>query len=297
MSKPQIAFLGTGLMGAPMVRNLLEAGYAVTAWNRTLPKAEVLVGDGAKVADSPAAAVRGADIVISMLADGPATAAVQSEPALRTALGKDALWIEMGSVKPEEARAQAEDLQTLGVHHLDAPVSGGTKGAESATLAIMAGGDANNFERAVPVFNAMGRPVHVGPSGTGQLSKLANQTIVAVTISAVAEAMLLVQQGGANPKAVRQALQGGFADSVILQQHGERMTEGNFDPGGLTKFQLKDLDNVLAEAGSLGLALPSTQQTRDRFAHFSHNMGGAERDHSGLFLELMARNGLSEDQS
>ncbi len=297
MSKPQIAFLGTGLMGAPMVRNLLEAGYAVTAWNRTLPKAEVLVGDGAKVADSPAAAVRGADIVISMLADGPATAAVQSEPALRTALGKDALWIEMGSVKPEEARAQAEDLQTLGVHHLDAPVSGGTKGAESATLAIMAGGDANNFERAVPVFNAMGRPVHVGPSGTGQLSKLANQTIVAVTISAVAEAMLLVQQGGANPKAVRQALQGGFADSVILQQHGERMTEGNFDPGGLTKFQLKDLDNVLAEAGSLGLALPSTQQTRDRFAHFSHNMGGAERDHSGLFLELMARNGLSKDQS
>lgn len=297
MSKPKIAFLGTGLMGGPMVRNLLNAGYAVTVWNRTAAKAAALSGDGATVAGSPAEAVADADIVISMLADGPATAAVQSDPDLRAALGKGTLWVEMGSVKPEEARAQAQDLKLLGVSHLDAPVSGGTKGAEAATLAIMAGGDADVFERAAPVFGAMGRPVHVGPSGTGQLSKLANQTIVAVTISAVAEAMLLVQQGGANPQAVRQALKGGFADSVILQQHGERMTEGNFDPGGLTKFQLKDLNNVLAEAAVLGLELPSTQQTRDRFAHFSDNMGGAERDHSGLFLELMARNGLSEDKS
>ncbi|WP_280140683.1 NAD(P)-dependent oxidoreductase [Litoreibacter albidus] len=139
----------------------------------------------------------------------------------------------------------------------------------------------------------MGRPVHVGPTGSGQLSKLANQAIVAVTIAAVAEAMLLVQKGGADPAAVRAALKGGFADSTILQQHGERMTEGNFEPGGLSKFQLKDLDNLLNESSQLGLTLPVAEMTRDRFADFCENMGGADQDHSGLYLELLKRNGLS----
>jgi 2-hydroxy-3-oxopropionate reductase len=124
------------------------------------------------------------------------------------------------------------------------------------------------------------------------LAKLANQTIVAVTIGAVAEAMLLLEKGGADPAAVRQALRGGFADSTILQQHGARMTNGDFVPGGLSKFQLKDLDNTLAEAGALGLSLPSTQSVRDRFAYFVSQMEGADLDHSGLYLELKARNGL-----
>jgi len=137
----------------------------------------------------------------------------------------------------------------------------------------------------------MGRPVHVGPTGSGQLSKLANQAIVAVTIAAVAEAMLLVQKGGADPAAVRAALKGGFADSTILQQHGERMTTGNFEPGGLSKFQLKDLDNLLNESGQLGLTLPTAQMTRDRFADFCANMDGSDKDHSGLYLELLKRNG------
>jgi 2-hydroxy-3-oxopropionate reductase len=138
----------------------------------------------------------------------------------------------------------------------------------------------------------MGRPVRVGPSGAGQLAKLANQGIVAVTIGAVAEAMLLLQKGGADPAAVRQALKGGFADSVILQQHGERMTTGNFTPGGLSKFQLKDLDNLLDEAGQLGLTLPMSQGVRDRFEVFVTQMDGADKDHSGLYLELLRRNGL-----
>ena len=249
----QIAVLGTGLMGGPMARNLLKAGHAVTAWNRTRAKAEALEADGATVAGSAAEAVRDADIVITMLSDGPATAAVQADGQLRAALKDGALWIEMSSVKPGEARAQAEDLENLGVAHLDAPVSGGTRGAEAGTLAIMAGGPAGAFERAAPVLQAMGRPVHVGPSGAGQLAKLANQAIVAVTIGAVAEAMFLIEQGGGDPAAVRQALQGGFADSVILQQHGARMTTRDFVPGGLVKFQIKDLENVLAEADGLGL--------------------------------------------
>ena len=137
----------------------------------------------------------------------------------------------------------------------------------------------------------MGRPVLVGPSGSGQLAKLANQGIVGVTIGAVAEAMLLLQRGGADPAAVRDALKGGFADSTILQQHGERMTSGNFVPGGLSKFQLKDLNNVMAEAEGLGLSLPMTEGVRDRFAHFVEAMDGADQDHSGLYLELLQRNG------
>ncbi|MEZ5449989.1 MAG: NAD-binding protein [Thiolinea sp.] len=127
----------------------------------------------------------------------------------------------------------------------------GTKGAEAGSLAIMVGGDQAVFETARPVFEAMGRPVSVGPTGAGQLAKLANQAIVAVTIGVVAEAMLLAEQGGADPAAIRQALKGGFADSIILQQHGERMTTGNFTPGGPSKFQLKDLNNILEEAGHL----------------------------------------------
>lgn len=293
MNTPTLAFLGTGLMGDPMVRNLLTAGYPVRVWNRTAAKAAALVEPGATLADTPAAAVDGADIVISMLSDGTASAQVQGAPDLRAALRPGMVWIEMGSIKPEEARVQGADLAGLGVDHLDAPVSGGTRGAAAASLAIMAGGDRAVFDRVAPVLQAMGRPVLVGPSGAGQLSKLANQAIVAVTIGAVAEAMLLVQQGGADPAAVRAALKGGFADSVILQQHGERMTTGNFDPGGLSKFQLKDLDNLLEEAAHLNLALPLSEQVRARFAHFCSAMDGGDRDHSGLFLELMARNGLN----
>ncbi|MDB2407847.1 NAD-binding protein, partial [Jannaschia sp.] len=142
------------------------------------------------------------------------------------------------------------------------------------------------------VLNDLGRAVHVGPVGAGQLSKLANQAIVACTIGAVAEAMLLLEQGGADPAAVRDALKGGFADSVILQQHGARMSDRNFVPGGLTKFQIKDLDNALAEAQGLDLELPTVRAINDRFIHLRDAMEGGDMDHSALFLELRARNGL-----
>lgn len=289
----QIAVLGTGLMGAPMAQNLLKAGHTLSVWNRTLAKAESLVGDGAELAQTPQEAVQGKDIIISMLADGAVVSEMVQDTATTDAMNPGALWIDMSSTKPEEARAQSAHLQSLGFDLLDAPVSGGTKGAEAATLAIMAGGTDAAFAKAKSVLEAMGRPVHVGPSGSGQLSKLANQGIVAVTIAAVAEAMLLLKQGGADPAAVRDALKGGFADSTILQQHGARMTNGDFDPGGLTKFQIKDLDNLLHEAAGLKLDLPEAQAVRDRFVHLRDNMAGADLDHSALYLELLERNGMT----
>jgi len=157
-------------------------------------------------------------------------------------------------------------------------------------LAIMVGGDRDVFDAATQVMQAMGRPVYVGPSGAGQLAKLANQGIVATTIGAVAEAMLLLEEGGADPAAVRDALKGGFADSTILQQHGERMTERNFAPGGLSRIQVKDLDNLLEQAAALNLDLPLSQDIRRRFVHFCEEMDGGDLDHSGLYLELRAHN-------
>lgn len=286
----QITLLGTGLMGGPMSRNLLKAGHDLRVWNRSREKAEPLAALGAVVCDTPAEAVAGSHIVISMLSDGPASGTIQ-EGAME-AFAEAAIWVEMGSIKPEESRAHAARFAARGIGYVDAPVSGGTKGAEGATLAIMAGGDAATFAKVAAVLSDLGRPVHVGPVGAGQLSKLANQAIVACTIGAVAEAMLLLERGGANPAAVRDALRGGFADSTILQQHGQRMTDGNFVPGGLTKFQIKDLDNTLAEAEGLGLTLPTVQAINDRFKVLRDEMAGGDMDHSALFLQLKALNNL-----
>jgi 2-hydroxy-3-oxopropionate reductase len=283
----KVTVLGTGLMGARMARNLVAAGHHVTVWNRSIEKARAV--EGATVAETPSQAVSGAGVVISMLSDGRTSAAVQVQATGGFANG--ATWVEMGSIKPEEARAHAARLAEARVGYVDAPVSGGTKGAEDGTLAIMAGGEAETVAAVSPVLEAMGRPVHVGPVGAGQLAKLANQAIVACTIGAVAEAMLLLDRGGADPAAVRRALAGGFADSVILQQHGARMTTGDFAPGGLTKFQIKDLDNVLGEAAALGLELPAVTAVNDRFKVLRDEMEGGDLDHSALYLELLRRNG------
>jgi len=286
----KIAFIGIGLMGLPMAKHLLAAGHQVVVWNRTPAKAAALTDRGGVVAETPEQAVQNADLIITMLSDGAVVDAILQAPELQAALQQGSLWVDMSSTQPVQARAQSARLEKLGIAHLDAPVSGGTKGAEAASLAIMVGGQEETFLAALPILVIMGRPVHVGPSGSGQLAKLANQAIVAVTIGAVAEAMLLLDKGGADPAAVRDALRGGFADSTILQQHGTRMTTGNFAPGGLSKLQLKDLNNVLSEAQNVNLSLPVTQHIRDRFDHFVHQMGGADLDHAGLYLELQSRN-------
>ncbi|MFZ4758072.1 MAG: NAD(P)-dependent oxidoreductase, partial [Burkholderiaceae bacterium] len=199
--------------------------------------------------------------------------------------------VDMASIKPAEARERAARLAAAGVAHVDAPVSGGTLGAEAGTLAIMAGGAAADVERARPVLAALGRLTHVGPHGAGQLAKLANQMIVGITIGAVAEALLLCGKGGADPAKVREAISGGFADSRILQVHGLRMVERDFAPRARMSVQLKDMRNALATADEIGLQAPITTLFESLYADaIAHGL--TDLDHSGLFVELARRNGL-----
>lgn len=288
-AKPDIAFLGIGLMGFPMARNILKAGFVLTAWNRSADKAKALESFGATLASSPADAVKQADILITMLSDGPAVADMLFSQGVAEAMQRGAMLVDMSSIKPGEARDHAARLANLGIDALDAPVSGGTKGADLATLAIMAGGSRQAFDRAEPVLKAIGRPTFVGRSGCGQIAKLANQGIVAITIGAVAEAILLAEKAGLEKGALRQALAGGFADSVILQQHGARMEARNFVPGGKSAFQLKDLKNLLDSAQSLNVELPLASQMQKRFGHLVNEMNASELDHSALWMELNAR--------
>jgi 2-hydroxy-3-oxopropionate reductase len=291
-----IAFLGTGLMGAPMVRRLLDAGFAVTAWNRDIAKAEALRADGADVAETPASAVQGASVVFTMLTDGNAVGDVLFSQGVAQALAPGAVVIDCSSITPEAARDHAQRLGERGIRHLDAPVSGGVVGASAGTLAIMAGGSADVVDALSDVFSALGRVTHVGPSGTGQLAKLGNQQIVAITIGAVAEAMMLVEAGGGSAEAFRRAIRGGFAESRILEIHGQRMVERNFGGAGPSKLQLKDLNNIVAEAESLALTLPLTEAVRAEFAAFVEE-GNGDTDHSGLLLQLERKAGRERGNS
>jgi 2-hydroxy-3-oxopropionate reductase len=298
----QIAFLGTGLMGAPMTRRLLAAGFAVTVWNRDASKAEPLAAVGAQLANSPAAAVKDADVVFTMLSDGPAVEDVLFVKGAANALEKGAVVIDTSSIAPPMARDHAARLAKLGIAHVDAPVSGGVGiahvdapvsggvvGAEAGTLAIMAGGDADIVEDLAEVFAPLGRVTYVGPSGAGQICKLANQQIVAITIGAVAEAMMLVEAGGASREKFREAIRGGFAESRILDLHGQRMVDRRFEPGGPSRLQLKDLNAVAAMAETYGLTLPLTADIRQAFDDFVAD-GNGDLDHSALLLHLEKHN-------
>ncbi|MGY6411895.1 MAG: NAD(P)-dependent oxidoreductase [Alkalilacustris sp.] len=285
----RISFLGTGLMGAPMVRRLLGAGHSVTVWNRAPAKAEALAADGATVSADPAGAVSGAEIVFTMLSDGPAVGAVLFDRGVAERIGRGAVVVDCSSIAPDIARDHAARLAALGVGHVDCPVSGGVAGAEAGTLALMAGGDAGTVARVAPALAALGRLTHVGPSGAGQVCKLANQQIVAVTIGALAEAMVLVSAGGADRARFREAIRGGFAESRILDLHGARMVARDFAPGGPSRLQLKDLDSAEALARAAGLTLPLTEAVRQAYAEFVA-AGHADTDHSGLLLHLEALN-------
>ncbi|KAB2898203.1 MAG: NAD(P)-dependent oxidoreductase [Burkholderiaceae bacterium] len=287
----RIAVLGTGMMGLPMARRLCQTGHQVHAWNRTHAKAEPLAADGAQVHAKAADAARQADIVISLLENGGVVAQVLFEQGVAQAMAPGALFIDMASIQPSEARDHAARLGERGIAHLDAPVSGGTVGAEAGTLAIMAGGRAADYARAQPVFAALGRATHVGPHGAGQLAKLANQMIVGITIGAVAEALLFAAKGGADMAKVREAITGGFADSRILQLHGQRMVERDFAPRGRMTVQLKDMRNALATASEIGFDAPVTTLFESLYsAGVEHGLGGL--DHSGLFVELASRNAM-----
>ena len=289
---PIIAFLGTGLMGEPMCLNLLKAGLALTVWNRSPEKIKRLAKRGAEVADSPHDAVVGANVVITMLSDGPAVTDLIFDRGVAYKIADGATRIDMGSIGADEAIDHAKRHAKRGVRYLDAPVSGGTKGAAAGELAIMAGGDAETFAAMQPVFGPLGQATHVGPNGCGQLAKLANQVIVAITIGAVSEAFILAGGGGADRAQVREALQGGFASSRILSEHGQRMVERAFEPGGPAKFQVKDLRNALKAAEQLGLDLPITKLIHKLFNDMV-NSGKADMDHSGLLTHLEELNNIS----
>jgi len=288
----RIAFIGIGLMGLPMAKRLCEAGLQPHVWNRTRAKAEPLAALGAKVHDTLAQAVRDADIVVTMLEDGKVVESVLFADGLAQALQRGSLLIDMSSIQPAQARSHGQRLAELGVGYLDAPVSGGTLGAEAGNLAIMAGGGDQDFERGRAVLTHFGRPTLVGPTGSGQLAKLANQMIVGVTIGVVAEALLLCAKGGADMAKVKEAVTGGFADSRILQVHGQRMIERDFAPRGRISVQLKDMRNAMATAQELGFDAPITGLLEALYASASEN-GLSGMDQAAFFAELARRNGMA----
>jgi len=282
----RITFLGIGLMGDPMVRRLLAAGHAVTVWNRTFAKAQALADAGALPVAKLDDALRDASIVISMLENGPIVAQVMQDAL--PSLAPQALWVDMSSTQQAEAQAFHALLRGQGHRFVDAPVSGGVGGAAAGTLAIMAGGSVDDFEQLLPIFSAMGRPTLVGPAGSGQVAKLCNQLIVGATINIVAEAMLLAQAAGADPAAMRTAIRGGFAESKILEVHGQRMLERNFVAGGKVATQVKDQRNILAAAAAAGVVLPVTALVTERFEALAEQLPQA--DHYAAMVGLEGLN-------
>jgi len=265
-----------------MVRRLLQAGYSVTVWNRTHSKAQVLRAAGADAPELLSDAVAGAQIVISMLEAGPVVAQVLRDalPALAPAT----LWVDMSSTKQAEAQQFHATLQAAGHSFIDAPVSGGVGGAQAGSLAIMAGGSEEDYEKVETMLGAMGRPTLVGPAGSGQVAKLCNQLIVGATLNIVAEALLLAQAAGADAAAVRTAIRGGFAESRILEVHGQRMLERNFVAGGQVKSQVKDMHNILAAAEAANITLPVTQLVTQRYEAIAASHATA--DHAAALLAL-----------
>jgi 2-hydroxy-3-oxopropionate reductase len=286
-----IGFVGLGIMGAPMAGHLLDAGYAVVASDHRGAPPKALVDKGLKTVSGLDGLARAAGIVITMVPDTPQVADVLfGERGIAAGLSAGKLVIDMSSISPIETKKFAEKINALGCDYLDAPVSGGEVGARAASLTIMVGGPEAAFERAKPVFDKMGKNVTlVGGNGVGQTTKVANQIVVALTIEAVAEALVFAAKAGADPAKVRQALMGGLAASRILEVHGERMIKRTFAPGFRIELHQKDLNLALDGARALGVALPNTASTQQLFNSCAANGGGKE-DHSALVraLERMA---------
>ncbi len=279
-----VGFIGLGLMGRPMSLNLLAAGAEVFVHSRSPSPVQELADAGAVPAQSPAAVAHSADTVITMLPDTPAVEAVLlGAGGVLESLAPDSLVIDMGTTGVMATRDFAAAVDAAGGAYVDAPVSGGTIGAGDGTLVIMAGGSVEAVARAQAIFGVLGsRATHVGGSGAGQVAKAANQVIVGLNIGAVAEALTLAAKAGADPAKVRDALRGGFADSRVLEVHGQRMVMGDFRPGAKITTQVKDLTQALELAAGLGFSLPATALNRDLYAslieagHGDHGRHGDE---------------------
>ena len=272
-------------MGLPMSKNLVKAGYNLTVFNRSKNKAEPLKEFGAKISNTLKDAVDGSDIVITMLTDDTAVDEVMNNADFTKSLKSGAIVIDMSSVKPTTATKHGNNLKLKNINYLDAPVSGGTIGAEEASLAIMVGGEQNIFDDAFDILKKMGNPTLVGPIGSGQVSKLANQIIVGLTIGAVAEAVTLCEKAGADPNKMIKALSGGWADSKVLQTHGKRMINKDFTPKGRTSVHLKDMNNILECANNYNTHLPISNLVKEMYKSLVEN-GHGETDHSSLYKEI-----------
>ena len=272
-------------MGLPMSKNLVKAGYNLTAFNRSKNKAEPLKEFGAKISNTLKDAVDGSDIVITMLTDDTAVDEVMNNTDFLENLKSGSIVIDMSSVKPTTATKHGNNLKLKNINYLDAPVSGGTIGAEEASLAIMVGGEQNIFDDAFDILKKMGNPTLVGPIGSGQVSKLANQIIVGLTIGAVAEAVTLCEKAGADPNKMIKALSGGWADSKVLQTHGKRMINKDFTPKGRTSVHLKDMNNILECANNYNTHLPISNLVKEMYKSLVEN-GHGETDHSSLYKEI-----------
>ena len=285
-----IGFIGLGIMGAPMAVNLLKGGHGVFTYTRGDTPAAVLEA-GAKQCASGAEVARAADIIITMVPDTPHVEdALFSPEGVASGLSKGKIVIDMSSISPVATKEFAKRINALGCEYLDAPVSGGEVGAKAASLTIMVGGSEAAFEKVKPLFELMGKNITlVGGNGDGQITKVANQIIVALNIEAVAEALLLAAKAGADPAKVRQALMGGFANSRILEVHGERMVKRSFDPGFRIELHQKDLNLALTTARQLGVSLPNTATAQELFNSCAAH-GGSKWDHSAMVraLEKMA---------
>jgi len=291
MTLPTIGFIGLGIMGKPMARNLLRAGYPIVIHSRSQAPVDELAGEGAKKATSPQEVASQVDVVILMLPDSPdVEAVVAGENGVFAGARSGLLLIDMSTISPLVARRLAKEAETRGLTMLDAPVSGGEAGAINAALSIMVGGSAAGFERALPIFQALGKNiVHIGEAGAGQVTKAANQVVVALTIAAVSEALTLAEQAGVDPAKVRQALLGGFAQSKILDAHGQRMLDRNFKPGFRIRLHEKDLSIALATGKEYGVPLFLTAAVDQMMTSMKAN-GKGDLDHSGLktFIEEQA---------
>ena len=281
----KIAFIGTGLMGYPMAKNLINKKLNLTVFSRTLEKAKPLEKLGAIIANSLGEAVKEADIVITMLTDDEAVEKVLGNQEFLNNLKNLSTVIDMSSIKPKIAIQYGKLLKDRNIHFLDAPVSGGTIGAEEGSLAIMVGGDQNVFDGAFDTLKIMGNPTLVGPIGSGQVSKLANQIIVGVTIGAVAEAITLCEKAGVDANKFIKALSGGFADGKILQNHGKRMIDKDFSPKGKVSTHLKDMNNILECAGDFKTKLPISNLIHEMFKSLV-DQGNDNDDHSALYKEI-----------
>ncbi|WP_332823468.1 2-hydroxy-3-oxopropionate reductase [Stutzerimonas kunmingensis] len=287
----KIGFIGTGIMGKPMASNLQNAGHQIFLSEHHDKAPADLVQAGAIALATPQEVAQEAEFIIVMVPDTPQVEDVLfRDQGIAAGVGPGKVVIDMSSISPSATKQFAEKIKASGAEYLDAPVSGGEVGAKAGSLSIMVGGSEAAFERALPLFQAMGKNItRVGENGDGQTAKVANQIIVALNIQAVGEALLFAAKYGADPAKVRDALMGGFAGSKILEVHGERMIKGTFDPGFRISLHQKDLNLALAGARELGLNLPNTANAQQVFSTCAA-IGGSGWDHSALIkgLEHMA---------